>query len=64
MKISELVDWAENIDDDDYRYLNRGDEMNLKISEAAHNLKKVGYYLSDLMQKGYFLVALLKSYRI
>jgi hypothetical protein len=64
MKISELVDWAENIDDDDYRYLNRGDEMNLKISKAAQNLKKVGYYLSDLMQKGYFLVALLKSYRI
>ncbi|MDM8541685.1 L-serine ammonia-lyase, iron-sulfur-dependent, subunit alpha [Desulfococcaceae bacterium HSG9] len=64
MKISELVDLAENIDDEDYSYLKRGIEMNLKISKVGRKIEKVGYYLSDLMQKGYLLDDVFSSSKI
>ncbi len=64
MKIAELVDLAENIDEDDDAYLKRGIEMNLTISEAGQELRKVGYYLSDLMQKGYLLNDVFASSKI
>jgi L-cysteine desulfidase len=51
--LAELVDLAERIDADDAAYLRRGIEMNLTVSEAGRSLKKVGYYLEDLMAKGY-----------
>jgi L-cysteine desulfidase len=51
--LGELVDLAEGIDADDSAYLRRGIEMNLAASEAGHGLRKVGYYLDDLMAKGY-----------
>ena len=35
--------------------------MNLKISNAGLKLKKVGYYLSDLVQKGYLLKGIFSS---
>lgn len=51
--LAELVDLAEGMDADDCAYLRRGIEMNLAVSEAGHGLRKVGYYLDDLMAKGY-----------
>ena len=53
LKIQDLLDLAENIDNEDYAYLKRGIEMNLTVSEAGRKLKKVGHYLADLMEKGY-----------
>ncbi len=63
-QIGELVDLAEQIDEEDYAYLKRGIEMNLDISRAGRELKKVGYYLSDLMKKGYLLDDIFSSSKI
>jgi L-cysteine desulfidase len=64
MKISNLIDLAEHIDDEDYNYIQHGIDMNMKISEAGLKLKKVGYYLSDLVKKGYFLDCIFSSSKI
>ena len=64
MKISNLIDLAEHIDDEDYNYIQHGIDMNMKISEAGLKLKKVGYYLSDLVKKGYFLDGIFSSSKI
>ena len=64
MKISDLIDLAEHIDDEDYNYIQHGIDMNMKISEAGLKLKKVGYYLSDLVKKGYFLDGVFSSSKI
>jgi L-cysteine desulfidase len=53
MKISGLVDLALQMDQEDYNYIQSGIEMNLKIAEAGVELKEVGYYISDLLKKGY-----------
>ncbi len=55
MSLSDLVEAAEAADAEDLAYIQRGIEMNLAISEVGHGLKKVGYYLNDLMAKGYLL---------
>ncbi len=64
MQISEMIDLVENLDDEDYNYIQRGIDMNLKISEAGQKLQKVGYYLSDLVKKGYFLDGIFSSSKI
>jgi len=64
MKISEMIDLVEHLDDEDYNYIQRGIDMNLKISEAGQKLQKVGYYLSDLVKKGYFLEGIFSSSKI
>ncbi len=51
--IKDLVELVDHLDDDDVTYLKQGIEMNLKASDAGLQLKKVGYYLTDLMKKGY-----------
>lgn len=53
MEIAELIDLAENLDEEDARYIRQGIEMNLKISDAGQQVEKVGYYLADLMEKQY-----------
>ncbi|MBN1549895.1 serine dehydratase subunit alpha family protein, partial [bacterium] len=53
--ICELVEYADAIDSDDYAYIKSGIEMNLRVSEAGKELRRVGYYLLDLMKKGYLL---------
>jgi len=52
IRILDLIQMAKNADESDRRYLREGIEMNLKVAEAGKDLKKVGYYLSDLKQKG------------
>lgn len=49
--VAELVDMAEQINPDDYEYVKRGIEMNLRISEEGKKLKKVGYYISELISE-------------
>ena len=55
MRISELIDLVDQISDEDYKYIKHGVDMNLKISEAGQKLQKVGYYVSDLVKKGFLL---------
>jgi L-cysteine desulfidase len=55
VSLDELVEAAEAADAEDLAYLRRGIEMNLAMTEVGHTLKKVGYYLDDLMAKGYLL---------
>lgn len=50
--IADLVDSISEIDAEEMAYLKEGVRMNCSISEAGVHLKKVGYYLSDLMEKG------------
>ncbi|MDX2439661.1 MAG: L-serine ammonia-lyase, iron-sulfur-dependent, subunit alpha [Desulfobacterales bacterium] len=52
MKISELIDLAQHMDDEDYDYIKRGIEMNLKISKAGQKLEKVGYYIFNSVNRG------------
>ena len=52
MKISELIDLAQHMDDEDYDYIKRGIEMNLEISKAGQKLEKVGYYIFNSVNRG------------
>ncbi len=64
MKISELVDLVQDIDEKDCAYIQSGIDMNLKISQVGQKLQKVGYYVSDLMDKGYLLEDVFSSSKI
>ncbi|MFC1822617.1 serine dehydratase subunit alpha family protein [Thermodesulfobacteriota bacterium] len=64
MKISQLIDLARYMDDEDYDYIKRGIEMNLDVAKAGQKLKKVGYYVSDLEKKGYLIKDIFSSSKI
>ena len=64
MKISELIELAQQIDDEDYEYIKSGIDMNLEISEAGQKLQKVGYYIYELVQKGLILKDAFSSSKI
>jgi len=64
LSIAELVDLAETLDAEDARYIRRGVEMNLEISQAGLKVGKVGHYLADLMDKGYLLDDVFSSSKI
>ena len=53
MTIADLMDLVEEIDEDDYQYILKGVEMNLRISDAGMDLQKVGYYIHDLIEKSF-----------
>lgn len=55
MKISDFIDSAQHMDDEDYDYIKRGIEMNLEISKAGQKLEKVGYYIFNSVNKGCLL---------
>jgi len=55
MKISELIDLVQHMDDEDYDYIKRGIEMNLEISKAGQKLEKVGYYIFNSVNRGCLL---------
>jgi len=64
MIISGLIDEAENMDEDDYAYIQKGIDMNIRIAEKGLALKKVGYYVADLVKKGYLQDDVLSSSKI
>ncbi|MBW2630720.1 MAG: serine dehydratase subunit alpha family protein [Deltaproteobacteria bacterium] len=64
MKISELIDLAQNIDDEDYDHIKRGIDMNLEVSEAGQKLQKAGHYISDSVKKGYLLNDVFSSTKV
>lgn len=47
--IAELVDWVERIEAHDGDYIKLGIEMNLKVCEQGLSLRRVGYYISELV---------------
>jgi L-cysteine desulfidase len=49
--VAELVDMAEQIEPQDYDYIKRGIDMNLRISKEGRSLRKVSYYVSELISK-------------
>ena len=51
--IAELIDMAENMDAQDYDYIKRGIDMNVRVSEAGYALAKVSYYVAELVAKKY-----------
>jgi L-cysteine desulfidase len=64
MTIAEFVDLAECMDDEDFREIRRGIDMNLETAEAGQKLQKVGYYISDLMKKGFLLEDVFSTIKI
>ena len=64
MKISEFIDLAQRIDDEDYDHIKRGIDMNLEASEAGQKLQKAGYYISDSVKKGYLLNDVFSSTKV
>jgi L-cysteine desulfidase len=55
MKIADMIDLARAADEEDCDYIRRGVDMNLEISEKGRTLEQVGFYVSDLVKKGYLL---------
>ncbi|KUJ96074.1 MAG: hypothetical protein PWR24_2052 [Desulfonauticus sp.] len=51
--ISDFIELVEAIDKEDYQYILKGVFTNLKIAEEGLKLKKVGYYLQRLEDKGF-----------
>jgi len=49
MTFKDLIKSAENLDKEDYLYLKKGVDMNLKISEAGRSLNKVSFYIAQLV---------------
>jgi len=64
MKISEFIELAQRIDDEDYDHIKRGIDMNLKVSEAGQKLQKAGHYISDSVKKGYLLNDVFSSTKV
>ena len=64
MQIADLVDLAGQLDDEDYAYILEGVRYNRAISEEGLKIKKVGYYLSDLMEKGFLQEDVFSSSKI
>ncbi|MCX5794850.1 MAG: L-serine ammonia-lyase, iron-sulfur-dependent, subunit alpha [Elusimicrobia bacterium] len=62
--LADLVRLAERMDDKDAAWLRRGVEMNLAAARQGMKLKKVGFYLQDLMRKGYLLDDVFSSSKI
>lgn len=53
LQIADLVDLAAQLDEEDFTYLLEGVRYNQAISTEGLEIKKVGYYLADLKEKGY-----------
>lgn len=51
--LEDLCKAAENATPEQLAYIKKGVEMNLSASKKGLELKKVGYYLNDLIEKGF-----------
>jgi L-cysteine desulfidase len=64
MKIEEIIDLAEAIDEEDLEYLRKGVSMNIEISNLGMKLRKVGFFLVDLEKKGFLQNDIFSSTKI
>jgi L-cysteine desulfidase len=62
--LKDLVRHAERMDAQDEAWIRKGVEMNLAAARQGMKLKKVGFYLQDLMRKGYLLDDVFASSKI
>ena len=62
--VSDLVDAADAADRDDLAYIREGIEMNRRIAREGLGLKKVGFYLQQLMNGGFLLEDVFSSTKI
>lgn len=49
--IASLVDMAEQMERPEYEIVKQGIDMNLRLCEAGHSLHRVGYYISEMVEK-------------
>lgn len=64
MTFAEMAGMLNDLDEDDLAYLKRGVEMNMRIAEAGKRLTKVGYYVEELVRKGFLLADVVSSSKI
>ena len=62
--VSDLLDLAEAMDDDDYGFIRQGVDMNFRAAEAGHELRKVGHYISRLVEKGFLMDDVVSSSKV
>ena len=53
MHLTDFIDLCRSMDDRDYDDIRQGIAMNMRIADAGKSLRKVGYYISELVSKGY-----------
>jgi L-cysteine desulfidase len=64
MRIIEMIDLVEQMDEEDFDYIRQGIDMNLAVSQEGRKLEKVGYYISHLTQKGFLVKDIFSSSKI
>jgi len=62
--LAQLLDAAENADEEDLAYIKKGVEMNLKAAERGQALQKVGFYIKELVRKQLIQMDLISSTKI
>lgn len=55
LSLEQLVNIADNADKEDMAYIKEGIEVNLKAAQEGKKIKRVGYYLQDLIEKGFLV---------
>ncbi|NTW88621.1 MAG: serine dehydratase subunit alpha family protein [Desulfobulbaceae bacterium] len=64
MTLAGMINLLDYLDQEDLDYLESGVEMNLAIAEAGKELKKVGFYMADLISNGLLIDDVLSSSKI
>ncbi|MBU1218417.1 L-serine ammonia-lyase, iron-sulfur-dependent, subunit alpha [Myxococcota bacterium] len=64
LTIADFVEAAENLDDEDRKFIKEGIFMNMEMARQGQTLHKVGYFISDLREKGFLLNDVFSSSKI
>jgi len=64
LSIRDMVRLAQRMDREDLAYVKKGVEMNFAAARAGMHLRKVGFYLQDLLKKGLLLDDVFSSAKI
>ncbi len=62
--LADLLAWTDAADAEDLAYIKKGVEMNLKAAEMGQSLKKVGFYIKELVRKNLLQMDLIASTKI
>lgn len=62
--LAELVNLAQNLDEEDAAFIHQGIAMNLAMAEAGQSLGKVGHFISDLVMKGFLVSDIIATCKI
>jgi L-cysteine desulfidase len=64
LSIAQMAQLADRAGKEELEYIKKGVEMNLAASREGMNLKKVGFYLMDLIKRGYLMDDVFASSKI